>query len=346
MSGDRKSRLVLVVGVGRSGTSLLTGIVGQLGLHIPTPEVTADETNPRGFGEPRWVVDFHTRLLRAERVTVNDARPAAFAKLSDSKIVAEAHDELRDWLAPQFAEHDAVVVKDPRTVWFLPQWTRCARELDVETSFVTMLRHPTEVLTSARKSYGTWQTDASRAAAWLNMTLETERITRGARRAFVRYDDLLADWLMQVQRIGPLLDVPALTTPAEAARREVDEFVDPTLHRNRVHWDDVDVPGPLRDLAEAVWQQLQPLADPGGDTAAAAPGLDASHAAYTRLYGEAEAIAQSSIHAVKPRRRKAQATSGPASLRVRIARRVPAPYRRRIRRTLSRLRGGRPPAHS
>ena len=69
---------MLVVGVGRSGTSLLTGILGQLGLHIPTPEVKADETNPRGFGEPRWVVDFHSRLLRAERVTVNDARPAAF----------------------------------------------------------------------------------------------------------------------------------------------------------------------------------------------------------------------------------------------------------------------------
>ena len=46
-----------------------------------------------------------------------------------------------------------------------------------------MLRHPAEILTSARKSYGTWQTDASRAAAWLNVMLETERATRGAPRA-------------------------------------------------------------------------------------------------------------------------------------------------------------------
>ena len=53
-------------------------ILGQLGFHVPQPEVTADDTNPRGFGEPRWVVDFHTRLLRARDVTVNDARPTAW----------------------------------------------------------------------------------------------------------------------------------------------------------------------------------------------------------------------------------------------------------------------------
>jgi len=78
MSTTGERELILVVGVGRSGTSLLTGILGQLGVHIPQPEVKADDTNPRGFGEPRWVVDFHTRLLREQRITVNDSRPQAW----------------------------------------------------------------------------------------------------------------------------------------------------------------------------------------------------------------------------------------------------------------------------
>ena len=60
------------------------------------------------------------------------------------------------------------------------------------TSYVTMLRHPAETLASAFKSYGTWQSAASRAAAWLNVTLETERATRGSAARFVRYEDLLA----------------------------------------------------------------------------------------------------------------------------------------------------------
>lgn len=52
--------LVLVVGTGRSGTSLLTGIVRELGYSVPQPELNPNETNPRGFNEPRWVVGFQS----------------------------------------------------------------------------------------------------------------------------------------------------------------------------------------------------------------------------------------------------------------------------------------------
>ena len=119
--------LVLVVGVGRSGTSLLSGILGQLGFHIPQPEVQADDTNPRGFGEPRWVVDFHSRVLADKRVTLNDSRPAAWKQMAEA--AAANHDQLREWLRGQLDLADQVVVKDPRTVWFLDEWQRCADEL-------------------------------------------------------------------------------------------------------------------------------------------------------------------------------------------------------------------------
>ena len=52
------------------------------------------------------------------------------------------------------------MVKDPRTVWFLDLWTRSAAEHGIETSFVTMLRHPAEIVASARKSYGPGLTTA------------------------------------------------------------------------------------------------------------------------------------------------------------------------------------------
>jgi hypothetical protein len=326
MSDGEGRRLILVVGVGRSGTSLLAGILGQLGLHIPQPEVQADETNPRGFGEPRWVVDFHQRLLRERRVTVNDARPGAWESTGAAADDPAVRTELRDWLAAQPREAAVVVVKDPRTVWFLPLWTRCAADLGVATSFVTMLRHPAEVVASATRSYGTWQTAASRTAAWLNVTLETEHATRGAPRAFVRYEDLLADWPGAIGRVGEALALPSVA--GVDRRPEIDRFVDPTLHRSRVRWDELDVPIRLREMAEDVWERVQ-VPDEAG--------LDAARAAYRGLYAEAEAIAQSSITAAKPRRR-ARGAAPPPSLRVRIARRVPVRYRRRLRRAVGRLR--------
>jgi hypothetical protein len=313
------SRLVLVVGVGRSGTSLFTGILGQLGYHVPQPEVAADSTNPRGFSEPRWVVDFHTELLRARRVTVNDSRPKAFEKTAETDDTT--YDELRNWLDGQLGAADAVVVKDPRTGWFLPLWTRAAAGADL--SFVTMLRHPAEIVASATRSYGEWQTPASRVAAWVNLTLETERATRGSKRAFVRYEDLLEDWPREVRRVGGLIESPKLA--AVEHNPEVDAFVDPSLHRNRIVWEELHVPASIRDLAEDVWQRLQPLAR--GDRADAQ--LDEARAAYDALYAEAEAIAQSSITAAKPRKRPAKPQpSAPPSLKARLARRAAGALRR------------------
>jgi hypothetical protein len=314
------SRLVLVVGVGRSGTSLLTGILGQVGFHVPQPEVEADDTNPRGFSEPRWVVDFHKRLLRARRVTVNDARPQAFEKTGNAVADHDVYVELREWLAGQMEQADQVVVKDPRTGWFLPLWTEASSDMGAQAGFVTMLRHPAEILASAAKSYGDWQKPASRAAAWINVTLETERATRGGRRAFVRYEDLMDDWPRELRRIGELLEIPSLTGDDLRTRfAQVDEFVDPTLHRNRVRWDELEVPARIRDMAEEVWGLLQPLAEPGGDSEDTRARLDAARAAYGELYEEAESISQSSVVAVRPRKR---GQKPPLSLKARFRRRT------------------------
>jgi len=341
MSRARARELILVVGVGRSGTSVLTGVLGQLGVHIPQPEVRADATNPRGFGEPRWVVDFHSRLLRQRRVTVNDARPAAWESTAAAAADPAVNAALLEWLRAQVGQADAVVVKDPRTVWLLPLWMGCAAELGIAPSFVTMLRHPAETVASARKSYGTWQSEASRAAAWVNVALETERLTRGARRAFLRYDDLLADWSREVARVGAQLDLPLLRDLDRSAFPEVDGFVDPSLHRNRATWEDANVPAPLRELAEEAWQRLQPLAAAGGDTPEVRAALDEARASFQTLYAEAEQIAQSSITAAKPRRGDGSgrpAPAPPASLRRRVARRVPIRYKRILRRAVRSLR--------
>jgi hypothetical protein len=324
-------RLVLVVGVGRSGTSLLAGVLGQLGFHIPQPEVTADDTNPKGFGEPRWVVDFHTRLMKRLRVIVFDARPVAFEKTAAVAGDPAAGDELKAWLAAELAQSDSVVVKDPRVGWFLGLWQRCCDQLDARTSQITMLRHPAEILTSARRSYGTWQTDASRAAAWLNVMLETERATRTSARAYIRYEDLLSDWHAEVARVGRALDLPLLTDIAPERAAAVDAFVDPSLHRNRVGWDELDVPEAVRELCERVWGLFLALAGPEVTPDYSYAQLDEALGEYRKLYVEAEAITQPSVTAVRPRKKQP-----PPTLRVKIARRIPEPVRSRLRRLAGR----------
>ena len=325
-------RIVLVVGVGRSGTSLLAGVLGQLGFHISQPEVVADDTNPRGFGEPRWVVDFHTRLMRKLRVIVFDARPVAFEKTAAVAQDAEAGSELRAWLSGELAQSDDVVVKDPRVGWFLGLWQRACADAGARTTQITMLRHPAEILTSARKSYGTWQSDASRAAAWLNVMLETERVTRGTARTYIRYEDLLQDWRGQIGRAGRTLDLPLLTEIPEERAAAVDGFVDPSLHRARAGWDELEVPESVRELCERVYGLFLALAGPEVTPEYSYAQLEQAHEQYRKLYGEAEAIAQPSATAVRPRKKQ----QPPPTLRVKVARRIPKPVRARLRRLAGR----------
>ena len=62
----------------------------------------ADETNPRGFAESQWVVDFHAALLKRARVQAADARPAAWALTAE--LCLEEHGAARAavWLEQQF----------------------------------------------------------------------------------------------------------------------------------------------------------------------------------------------------------------------------------------------------
>jgi hypothetical protein len=288
-----KRRVVFVVGSGRSGTSTMAGALQTLGMHVPQPEVRADDTNPKGFGEPQWVVDFHDELLKRCNVQVSDARPSAWFESGKLSTFEPLRQRLHEWLEPQFAEGPELVIKDPRLAWFLGLWRSAALRSDATPAYVTMLRPVTEVVGSKQQHYGSKFGEVNRTAAWVNMMLHTERATRGSARAFVRYGDLLKDWTVPLFGIGQSFDLAAVQTASANDVRAVHAFVDPGLRRVQLTWDDVEVPRRLREIAEESWQSLDRLADPGGDTPEVHAALDELRTAYAEVYDEAEAIAQS-----------------------------------------------------
>jgi hypothetical protein len=323
-SSPTRRSLVLVPGSGRSGTSLFTGILARLGFHVPQPEVEADVTNPRGFAESKWAVDFHIRLLKRAGVQVADARPSAWGETARIALDEQVRRELRQWLEAQFREADHVIIKDPRLSWFLPLWRSCAADVGVSPRFATLLRHPAAVIDSKQRSYGDWQGDVNRTAGWINQMLFTERATREGPRAFVRYEDLLADWTRAIARAEKALELAVIREAPAAAIVQVHEFVDRTSGRSRPTWEEFEIPAGLRDQADEVWDLMSRLADEDQEADTLTDSLEAARAAYIDLYEDAEAIAQSSIVAAGRR----------APIRhsrlMWVARRVPKRYRRRV----------------
>src|SRR3954454_23398214 len=235
VSGGRQ--MLVVAGSGRSGTSLFTGLTGRLGVYIPKPEVSANKSNPRGFGEPRWLVDYHNELLSSVDVVVEDGRPEAWDLTDELAEDPKALGPLVDWLELQFAENDRIVVKDPRLAWFLELHRAAAAKVGADVRVATMLRHPAEVMRSREIAYGTRTANTTRVIGWLTMMLGTEVRTRDLPRATVRYDDLLADWRSAVGEADTSLGMDRLANPADVAA--ADALVDPSLRRSVAQWSEL-----------------------------------------------------------------------------------------------------------
>lgn len=260
-------RVVLVTGSGRSGTSTVSGALKRLGLYIPQPEVEADETNPRGFYESQWVVDFHKQLLNSIPVRTIDSRPEATELAARAGNDPAVQEVLREFLREQ-GSHPQILVKDPRAFWVHDLWRSVADDLGYDLSFVTMLRHPVEVAKSRDSAYLTEQTtefrrlrETANIAAWCNAAFETEIATRANPRAFVRYTDLLADWRPALARAGEQAQLTFNADLSTTSHHDVDDFIDTKLYRSQVSWEQTDVPTDLQVTADRVWEAMNVLVD-------------------------------------------------------------------------------------
>lgn len=286
-----RSTVLVVTGSGRSGTSTAAGALKRLGLHLPQPEVPADETNPRGFFESQWVVEFHRSMLGSVPVRTTDARPEAADLMREVAAEERWRAPLRDWLGEQSA-YPQVLVKDPRAYWVMDLWRSVAEEVGVDLVSLTMLRHPVDVARSRDTAYAGDRGEAFRrrratanVAAWVNSVFDTESATRPGPRAFVPYADLLTDWRAALSRAADQVGITLGGDPAS-----VDDFIDTGLHRSRSSWEELDVPDGLRSLAERVWELLQILVDAPHDEAVSAE-LARLREDYVRIHDHAVAIA-------------------------------------------------------
>ena len=129
-------------------------------MHVPPPEVPADETGLRGSAESQWVVDLHTELLERANVGVTDARPSAWFETGKINANGIPRTRVTDWLSRQFAPLDdeedepELVLKDPRMAWFLGLWKAAAMRCDATPAYLTTLRHVTEVVGTRDRPVG------------------------------------------------------------------------------------------------------------------------------------------------------------------------------------------------
>lgn len=208
-------RPIVVLGMHRSGTSVVTRVINLLGLPLcRADDIYTAPDNPTGHWESTSLVAFNDRLLELCGGT-SPAPPA----MTDGWECEPAAAVLRDEAGLVFRRaHPTIawVWKDPRTCLTLPFWRSVWPQQPVA---VFVHREPLEVWRSLRRRDGYGK--AHCVALWERYARSGLRGADGMPMVKVRYDELTADPIAAVSELSDQLVRLGVSAPGdvgEAAR--------------------------------------------------------------------------------------------------------------------------------
>jgi hypothetical protein len=228
--GPVTSLQAVVLGMHRSGTSALMGVLDRLGLYAGTDEELwgGDAYNPLGYWEHRAVYALHEELLAA--------RGRSWKDLLGFDLAAIPREELQPFasraaaLAERFGRTGPWAIKDPRLCFLLPLWLPL---LDNPVC-VLIYRDPLAVARSLH--HRDHLPLAVGLALWEQHNLAMLSVSRGLPRVIVSHRELLRDPAATARRlVRTLLDlgVPGAEALRELTAPEAEALVDADLERQR-----------------------------------------------------------------------------------------------------------------
>ena len=252
----RKRQVLVVLGMHRSGTSSLTGVLAMRGATPPKTLMPANEGNVRGYWESLEVVRLNDEILASVGSTWSDWRPISrdwYQSSSAAQFAIRAQQVLRD----EYGDSPLFVLKDPRICRLIPFWFDALKALGVEPRVVVPIRSPLEVAYSVRKVHG--HSISHGLLLWLHHTLEVELQTREHKRAIVLWSDFLKDPHLAIHKISKQLGIPLPATSDTIARR-IDLFLSSQLRKFTVEDADFHIHPNVHVWVKKVYKAMCSLA--------------------------------------------------------------------------------------
>jgi hypothetical protein len=251
------SRAVLVLGMHRSGTSALARGLQMLGVYLGNDFISPKPDNPTGYWEDRNIYEINERLLAVfglkweEVALIDDAR-------WDAPEVEPLRIEAVKYLRSQFVSHPLWGFKDPRTIRLLPFWSSVLRSLDVDESYLLVIRNPRSVANSLIRRHGMEAVTAH--LLWLVYVVPN--LSMIANRPFIvaDYDLVMANPRQELERIARGLKIPLTDTSKAEIDRFVCDFLDPNLRHSYFNVSDFELDLNLPPLTREAYLWLRSLA--------------------------------------------------------------------------------------
>jgi hypothetical protein len=207
-------KLLLVLGMHRSGTSLLSGLLAGAGMDLGNNLMAPAEDNPKGFWESQRITTLHEEFLNLLGHSWSSFAPLPEDWLDTPQATA-LRNQLSKCLDEDFSQRDRICVKDPRLCRVLPLWRRVAADTGLDLYCVSIVRPAEEVIASLRQRDGIGY--AHGRALWLRYNLDWEAHSRGLPLVRTSYEQVLRDSTATLNEIRSMLDIDLANPDAEFA---------------------------------------------------------------------------------------------------------------------------------
>lgn len=234
------AQLVLVLGMHRSGTSALSGLLVQAGLDGPMDLMPATPANPRGYWESLGAMELNDQLLQQLGCQWSSCWPLAHHDWESNTPAVEGwRSGLLQLLHATYPPGGRAVLKDPRLCVLLPALQPWLESTLISCVAFLPVRHPAEVAVSLRIAEGIPRSQG--LLLWLGHVLGAERNSRSLHRLIVDYRQLLADPQAVLTRSAQLLELGSGEPLAPGTwKADAASFIDPQLQRQRAGTDTPD----------------------------------------------------------------------------------------------------------
>jgi len=271
----QKRQALLVLGMHRSGTSALTGLLGEAGAALPKTQLPANKDNPKGYGESKVFMTFNEDVLGRIGSSWDDLSVIEERTWKQYVLNQKTIDELSQHIRSEFDDADLIAIKDPRICRLAPLWIQVLEKLDYKVLPALIVRNPLETARSlnAREQMHT----GAGLLLWLRSVLDAEAVTRSMPRAVVSYESLLESEAAVLEKISGLLAQGGGEEGGERLHYDAGEeaFIDPGLRHQAVSETELASSGAAADWLVDTYKAMLTLCDE--------PDANARRAAYRAL---------------------------------------------------------------
>lgn len=230
-----KKICVLVLGMHRTGTSTISGILNILGVDLGNKLLLPSRDNPKGYFEHSDIVSLNKAFLNSHNLDDDGLLGELPTDWLYDNRTEDFKNKIRDLILRDFSASEIFGLKDPRISILLPAYLEVFKELGIELRVIIANRNIQDVINSLHKRGVVSLFDSVIAYKYYYRIIKS--YAESLYHIHVHYDDLIIDSKNLINKMIEFINHPKIKS-YDDVEYEINRFIEPSLRHNKVSSDD------------------------------------------------------------------------------------------------------------